>query len=214
MFSPDSPPGRASDPPHDPHANDAPPRKGWARRVIRNPFATTTSGVIFVLAVLVGIGGAYGGFNVFAKVTNTTAFCISCHEMEVGPYAEYKNSIHYANRTGIRVECADCHVPRDFGPKVMAKIIAAKDVWHHLLGTIDTPEKFEAHRLDMAERVWAKFEATESRECRVCHAFDAMDPDEQGRRAGLKHPDAMMEGRHCIECHKGIVHELPEGYEP
>jgi len=203
----------ASDHQSDP-TGDTRSRKGRLRRLIRNPFATTTGGVIFLLSLLLGLGVAYGGFNVFAKVTNTTEFCISCHEMEVGPYAEYKNSIHYANRTGIRVECADCHVPRDFGPKLWAKMIATKDLWHHLLGTIDTPEKFQAHRLDMAERVWAKFEATDSRECRECHAFEAMDPYEQGRRAGLKHPDAMQEGRHCIECHKGIVHELPEGYEP
>jgi len=199
--------------PHDQN-RDPQPRESKRWRLFRPPFATATGGIIFVMAVLLLVGTAYGGFNVFAKVTNTTAFCISCHEMEVGPYAEYKNSIHYANRTGIRVECADCHVPRDFGPKLWAKIIAAKDLWHHLLGTIDTPEKFEEHRLEMAERVWARFEATDSRECRECHAFEAMDPYEQGRRAGLKHPDAMQEGRHCIECHRGIVHELPEGYEP
>jgi nitrate/TMAO reductase-like tetraheme cytochrome c subunit len=197
----------------DSDAPDTPPRRGLFRRLWRNPFATTTSSVIFVLGALVVLGGAYGGFNVFAAATNTTEFCISCHEMEVGPYAEYKTTIHYANRTGIRVECADCHVPEPFFPKVMAKIIASKDVYHHLLGTIDTPEKFEARRLEMAERVWAKMEATESRECKKCHAFDSMDLREQGRRAEIKHPDAMTEGRHCIECHKGVVHELPEGYE-
>ncbi|WP_299437147.1 NapC/NirT family cytochrome c [uncultured Rhodospira sp.] len=197
----------ASDP------SDKPRRRGLFRWLWRNPFATTTSTTIFVLGLLVLIGGGYGGFTVFAKVTNSNEFCISCHEMEVGPYAEYKTSIHYANRTGMRVTCADCHVPRDFFPKLWAKIVASKDVYHHLLGTIDTPEKFEAHRLEMAERVWAKLEATQSRECRECHDFAAMDLFEQGRRAELKHPDAMMEGRHCIECHKGVVHELPEGYE-
>jgi nitrate/TMAO reductase-like tetraheme cytochrome c subunit len=197
----------ASDP------SDTPPRRGLFRRLWRNPFATTTSTIIFVLGLLVAFGGFYGGFTVFAKVTNTNEFCISCHEMEVGPYAEYKTSIHYSNRTGIRVDCADCHVPRAFFPKLMAKIVASKDLWHNILGTIDTREKFEEHRLEMAERVWAKMEATESRECRECHDFAAMDLYEQGRRAEINHPEAMMEGRHCIECHKGIVHELPEGYE-
>lgn len=190
-----------------------PRKRRLLRRLWRNPFASTASTTIFVLGLIVVVGGAYGGFNVFASVTSTTEFCISCHEMEANAYAEYKQSIHYANRTGIRTECADCHVPEPFFPKVMAKVIASKDVWHHLLGTIDTPEKYEAHRLRMAERVWAKMEATESRECKACHAFEAFDLREQGRRAEMKHPEAIEAGQHCIECHKGIVHDLPEGYE-
>jgi len=56
-------------------------------------------------------------------------------------------------------------------------------------------------------------EANGSRECRRCHDFEAMKLDDQGRRAKLKHPQAMQEGKHCITCHKGIVHELPKGYE-
>jgi len=192
---------------------DTPPRRSLLRRIWRNPFTSVVSTGVFILGTLVLVSATYGGFSVFAHTTNSLEFCISCHEMEVGPYAEYKTSIHYANRTGVRVVCADCHVPTAFFPKVMAKIIASKDVYHHLMGTIDTPEKFEARRLEMARRVWAKMEATESRECKSCHAFDAMDLREQGRRAEIKHPDAMTEGRHCIECHKGIVHELPEGYD-
>ena len=169
------------------------------------------------LALLV-VGGAamavlIGGFNVVAHHTNKMEFCISCHEMETGPYAEYKKTVHFANRTGVRAVCADCHVPKDFGPKLVAKVMAAKDVWHHLLGTIDTPEKFEERRLEMAKRVWAKMADSGSRECRGCHAFDAMNLDEQGRRAKLKHPQAKTDGTHCIACHKGIVHELPQGWE-
>lgn len=168
-------------------------------------------GLLFVGAAAMAV--FLGGFTVFAHYTNRMEFCISCHEMENGPYAEYKKTIHYSNRTGVRAECNDCHVPKDFGPKVMAKVMAAKDVWHHLLGTIDTPEKFEEHRLDMAKRVWAKMSASGSRECRNCHAFDAMNLEEQGRRAKLKHPQAKQDGKTCIDCHKGIVHELPQGYE-
>ncbi|MER2606330.1 MAG: NapC/NirT family cytochrome c [Siculibacillus sp.] len=169
----------------------------------------------FVLLVVGAVATALfvGGFTVFSAKTNTLEFCISCHEMQDGPYAEYKKTIHYQNRTGVRAVCADCHVPKDFGPKLLAKIVAAKDVYHHILGTIDTKEKFEEHRLDMAKRVWAKMEANGSRECRGCHAFESMNLEEQGRRAKLKHPVAMQDGKTCINCHKGIVHELPQGYE-
>lgn len=151
-------------------------------------------------------------FNVVANLTNRLDFCVSCHEMQQN-FTEYKKSIHYNNRTGVRAECADCHVPRDFGPKLVAKVVAAKDVWHTMLGTVDTKEKFEARRLDMAKRVWAKMEASGSRECLNCHRFDAMDLEQQGRRSKMKHPQAVQEGKTCIACHKGVVHELPEGFE-
>ena len=65
----------------------------------------------------------------------------------------------------------------------------------------------------MAERVWASMEATGSSECRNCHSFEAMDLEEQRRRPRTKHPEAMEEGKTCIDCHKGIAHSLPEDYE-
>lgn len=167
---------------------------------------------VLVLAGALGLGVFAVGANAAIEYTNRTEFCVSCHEMQIN-YEEYKHSSHYMNRTGVRVECADCHVPKEFGPKMAAKVIAVKDVWHTLIGSVDTPEKFHAARLGMAERVWAKMEATDSRECRTCHAFEAMDLDLQGRRSSMKHPRAMKEGQTCIECHKGIVHELPDGFQ-
>lgn len=175
--------------------------------------ATVTGGL---LLLIVGAGGAaafFGGFNVFAHYTNRLEFCISCHTMEAGPYAEYKKTIHFNNRTGVQATCANCHVPTDFFPKLIAKVWAVKDVYHELAGTINTPEKFEARRLQMARNVWSYMEKTESRSCRGCHDFEAMKLDEQGRRAKLKHPQAKTEGKHCINCHKGVAHELPKDYE-
>lgn len=145
--------------------------------------------------------------------TNSLEFCVSCHSMEQTVYQEYKESTHYKNSFGVRVGCPDCHVPKQYPDKLKAKVIAAKDVWHEILGTIDTKEKFEARRLEMAQRVWARMEETESQECRNCHGFDAMVFEDQGRRARRKHPKAQEDGKHCINCHKGIVHELPRDYE-
>ena len=87
--------------------------------------------------------------------------------------------------------------------------MAAKDVWGEIMGTIDTEEKFEAHRWKMANRVWATMEATDSRECRSCHSFDAMDPTEQQKTSRKKHKKAQKRGQTCIECHKGVAHEEP-----
>lgn len=174
---------------------------------------TVTGGFLLFAAGAAAIAIFVGGFQVFAERTGTIEFCTSCHEMADGPYAEYKKTLHYNNRTGVRATCSNCHVPHEFFPKLAAKIFAAKDVYHHLLGTIDTKEKFEEQRLVMAKRVWAFMESTRSRTCRNCHDFDAMNLDEQGRRAKLKHPQAKQDGKHCISCHKGVVHELPQGYE-
>ena len=169
-------------------------------------------------AILVagGIAGIvfWGGFNTFMEYTNTLRFCVSCHEMDQLVYQEYKKTIHYTNRTGVRVICSDCHVPKEWTPKLIRKIRATNELFHKILGSIDTPEKFEAKRLEMAEHVWASMEATDSRECRNCHSFEAMDFGKQRRRVRKIHPEAMREGKTCIDCHKGVAHKLPEGYDP
>ena len=46
---------------------------------------------------------------------------------------------------------------------------------HHFTGKVDTKEKFEKHRLEMAEREWARMKANNSQECRNCHNFNDMD---------------------------------------
>ena len=168
-------------------------------------------------AILVagGIGGIcfWGGFNTFMEYTNTLRFCVSCHEMDQLVFQEYKKTIHYTNRTGVRVICSDCHVPKEWTPKLIRKIRATNELFHKILGSIDTPEKFEAKRLELAEHVWASMEESDSRECRNCHSFEAMDFEKQRRRVRKIHPEAMREGKTCIDCHKGIAHKLPDDYE-
>jgi len=160
-------------------------------------------------AVLAGGVVLAGLFNVGLSYTNRTEFCISCHSMRWNA-AEWQESAHFMNHAGVRIGCANCHVPKAFLPKMKAKILAAKDVWHEILGTIDTKEKFEARRLEMAQRVWARLKASDSRECRTCHSWEAMELDEQDRVARKKHARAREEGKTCIDCHKGVTHELPE----
>ena len=162
-----------------------------------------------------GAGGIvfWGGFNTFMEYTNTLEFCISCHEMDQLVYREYQKTVHYKNRTGVRVICSDCHVPKAWTPKLIRKIKATNELFHKIVGTIDTPEKFEARRLEMAERVWASMHASDSQECRNCHSYEAMDFHKQTRRGAEKMQAAMEQGKTCIECHKGVAHKLPEDYE-
>ena len=152
----------------------------------------------------------WGGFNTAMEVTNTETFCISCHEMKENVYMEYKNTIHYSNSTGVRATCPDCHVPREWGHKVLRKIAATNELFHHFMGSIDSPEKFRARRLELAEHVWRGMKRTDSRECRNCHDFNSMDTNAQRDVAGEKHRQANARGETCIDCHKGIAHKLPE----
>lgn len=162
---------------------------------------------ITVGAAAAGFAGAIGASMVLES-TNTTEFCTSCHSMQWNE-AEWMDSAHYRNAAGVRAGCADCHVPQALGPKLGAKLIAARDVWGELTGIIDSEEKFEAHRWHMAKRVWARMEANDSRECRSCHAFEAMDLEEQDRTARKKHHKAPQRGKTCIECHRGVAHKMP-----
>ena len=158
---------------------------------------------------------AWGGFNTVLEATNTEAFCTSCHEMRDFVYQEYQETIHYKNRTGVRATCPDCHVPRPWVYKVIRKVQASNELFHKMLGTISTREKFEAHREELAKRVWDTMKSTESRECRNCHAYIYMDLAKQEKSAQKKHTLEYVResGKTCIDCHKGIAHHLPKGYE-
>ena len=151
----------------------------------------------------------WGGFNTAMEWTNREQFCISCHEMKDNVYQEYRNTIHYSNRSGVRATCPDCHVPKEWVPKIIRKIQASNEVLHKILGSIDTPEKFNAKRLELAEHEWARMKRTDSRECRNCHNFEYFDYSEQGRRSARMHQEGLNGGKTCIDCHKGIAHRLP-----
>ena len=165
---------------------------------------TTLGAALFFMIVGVIF---WGGFNTVMEATNTLDFCISCHEMEENVYQEYKKTIHYTNRSGVRATCSDCHVPDPWVHKVVRKIQASNEVVHKVLGTIDTPEKFDKKRLELAKNVWRAMKTTDSRECRNCHHFDSMNPEDQKKRSRKQHINGMKAGNTCIDCHKGIAHK-------
>ncbi len=172
-----------------------------SRRVI---FGTTVGGAMafFIIGIIF-----WGGFNTAMEATNNLEFCISCHEMRAGVYQEYKPTIHYSNRTGVRTTCSDCHVPDPWVHKVVRKLEATKELYHKIIGSIDTPEKFNAKRLQLARNVWRSMKSTNSRECRNCHNFESMNPELQKPRARKQHLNAFKSGQTCIDCHKGIAHQ-------
>lgn len=163
--------------------------------------------LFFILGIIF-----WGGFNWAMEQTNTQEFCISCHEMKDNVYAEYKPTIHYSNRTGVRATCSDCHVPKEWIHKVVRKIQASRELYHHFItGDVDTPEKFDAKRLHLAKNVWTAMKNTDSRECRNCHNLESMNPKFQIPRARKQHLEALKTGQTCIDCHKGIAHKDVRG---
>jgi len=178
---------------------------------LRSP-STATLGSLIVAGFVAGII-FWGGFNTAMEATNTEIFCIGCHEMKENVYQEYKETIHYSNRTGVRATCPDCHVPKPWIHKMVRKVQASNELLHKALGTIDTPEKFEEKRLQLAQNVWRSMKKTDSRECRNCHNYESMDFAEQQKRAVSNHSKGLEAGETCIDCHKGIAHSLPALYE-
>jgi len=172
---------------------------GWVKKI----------GPWTVIGLFAGGVIVWGGFNWALELTNTERFCISCHEMQENVFKEYRNTVHYTNRTGVRATCPDCHVPKQWVHKIVRKIQASNELWHHMLGSVDNPEKFNAKRAVLAQHEWDRMKRTDSRECRNCHGYDYMDYTEQGRRSSARHIKGFSEGKTCIDCHKGIAHSLP-----
>jgi len=62
----------------------------------------------------------------------------------------------------------------------------------------------------LAQHEWARLKANDSLECRNCHSDESMDITRQSPRAADFHQRLLFTGeKTCIDCHKGIAHELP-----
>lgn len=165
---------------------------------------------IVILLIGLAIGWVtLGGTQAIMHATSDTEFCLSCHSMQI-PYEEYQGSIHFSNAKGIRAECSDCHIPSEPLDYVWTKIRASKDIYHEFVtGKIDSEDKYEEHRMGMAQMVWDQMKANDSATCRSCHDFVAMDTYEQSEDAVKMHDYGKENGLTCIECHKGVAHFPP-----
>jgi cytochrome c-type protein NapC len=178
-------------------------------QALQRPSAKYSLGALIVVGVVVGAVAVPSFLFVIAE-TSTDEFCLGCHADNIG--LEMAGRPHYDNPTGLRVSCYECHLPRAFVPKVIAKTkTGIKDIYSTMLGTIDTPEKFEAHRMAMATSTWEHMNENDSRECRYCHDQTKWVLSKQSEKAQEYHAPALANGKTCIDCHKGIAHELPQG---
>jgi len=153
----------------------------------------------------------WGGFNTVLEATNTEEFCISCHTMEANVYQELQETVHWKNNSGVRATCPDCHVPHNWTDKIARKMQASKEVYAQIFGNYDEAGKFEERRLELAQHEWDRFSANGSLECKNCHNYDSMNFDGMSKGAQKAMKPAAEKDQSCLDCHKGIAHQLPEG---
>jgi cytochrome c-type protein NapC len=190
--------------------------RGGARRSIwSKPRSRWLLGIPMGGLVMLVLGVVFAsGFTVVLHATSSPQFCANaCHSMRDFVAPEVASSVHGKNGPGVAATCPDCHVPQPFLAMMIRKIQALREVWGEATGVLDTRDKFEAHRLAMAESVWAAMKSTGSRECRTCHNFEKMDFKAQDSFAARRHQAAMKKGETCIDCHTGVAHSLPAAKE-
>jgi cytochrome c-type protein NapC len=182
-------------------------KKLWGR--LTNPAVNAS----ILTLILIGLGvGAVSviAFDQTMAATNTEAFCTSCHTMAEGPFVMLQDTTHFSNKSGVRPTCSDCHVPKEFVPKMWRKIQASREVWGAITGIIDTKEKYLDHVATMKGREIARLRANDSQECRNCHEEDHMLLTEQTAKAREFHQKMHQENKTCIDCHQGLAHMSPD----
>ena len=162
--------------------------------------------------IVLGIVGLLA-FDYTMYATSTDEFCTSCHSMRDNSLAQLQTTVHFSNSSGISATCSDCHLPKEFVPKMVRKVEAAREVWGHWTGIIDTPEKYAAHAPAMKAREIARLKANASQECRNCHDSERMMLVAQSVKAQNYHRAMDRQGKTCIDCHAGLAHpdNMPGG---
>jgi len=163
-----------------------------------------------VVMGIVGGAGVVIATQMMVTQTGTTEFCSgSCHSMQ-WVAQEYKQSVHYVNRTGVGAGCHDCHIPHAY-PEVLwykAKI-GIHDAIQEARGVISTEEKFKKERLRLAKMVWTEFRETNSANCQHCHSFTPEIVAKQKEFVRPMHEKVLSNEATCIDCHKGVAHTEP-----
>lgn len=187
---------------------------GPIRRTLRRLFSPSARWSVFALLFIGTVVGAVAviGTQVSLAVTGTDEFCgTTCHSHQKFVYPDHKLSLHYANRTGVRAMCVDCHVPHSYPAKLFYKAEAGlTDAFAELRGTIATQEKFDKERWRLANIVWDEMRANNSANCRSCHDPAAWDSKKQSEDAVKQHKKFVAGKATCIDCHTGVAHKEPE----
>ena len=188
-------------------------RRGFFPRLWRRlstPSATWSVLALACIGLVIGAGGVIAT-QVMVAATGTNEFCGgACHSMR-WVANEYRQTGHYANRTGVRAGCHDCHIPHAYPELLWYKAKAGiKDAIAEARGVISTEEQFRKERLRLAKAVWAEYRANNSENCQTCHAFSPAIVAKQKEFVRPMHQQVLDRAATCIDCHKGIAHTAPD----
>jgi len=193
--------------------SDAPESKsaksaGFVRRLLLNP---RFSGLLLVIAFVVGAGFALPFFDYTDRYFSSEAFCSdSCHVMTATVVKELHESDHYNGNSGVRATCKDCHVSEGLTAAMWDHVIGTKELVAFIMG-VRTVEDFEEVRFETANRQRLKMVKNDSKTCRSCHTMAAIKPERT--RGQKQHAEAQKTGTTCIACHYNLVHKEVEPSE-
>lgn len=150
---------------------------------------------MIILPALLTVLFLYFGDRV-VRYTSTNQFCYSCH---THPHAEesWRKSAHYDNKSGIYVQCAECHLPPPGNVRyLMAKAKhGAKDVYGYIF---KDPESINWEAKRTVEKA-VKFTYDES--CVKCHQnLFPMQLSVDGQQAHLYY-NQNQDDLSCLNCH-------------
>jgi trimethylamine-N-oxide reductase cytochrome c-type subunit TorC len=161
---------------------------------------------------LIVIGGVVGAGTIIASTeinrrTSTDTFCTSCHSMAtLVADPRFQQSGHKANAAGVRVGCADCHIPPgNWFVETFAHFSSGlKDVVADYTRNFDDPAVWQKRRTELAVEVRDLMRRNDSITCRKCHDAAAIRPASDAGRSA--HAALQQGGATCIDCHANIVH--------
>ncbi len=162
--------------------------------------------ILFILVgICLGVTLSLGGAEIVERTSGIT-FCSKCHSMQ-GVAKAYLADIHGGNnKNGVKVKCADCHLPHDnvFTYMTAKAYTGIKDV----LG-----ELFWADDIDWVTHLEKRKEFTYTSGCKKCHNLDAIQYEIP--KAYLAHRDFKTGVVHsCIQCHQHVGHKNIKAHLP
>jgi formylglycine-generating enzyme len=160
----------------------------------RNFFLRGRRYIVLVTALLTVLF-LYAGDRI-VRYTSTNEFCFSCH---AHPHAEasWKLSAHYDNRSGVFVQCAQCHLPP---PGNLRYLLAkakhgANDVYHQIF---TGPENIN---WEAKKNVESAVRFTYDESCINCHQnLFPLQLSRDGQQAHLYY-NQNQDDLSCLNCH-------------
>lgn len=179
--------------------------------LLKNYFKSGVSGILLLVFSIFFIGVGVGIVYVshFAvKVTSNEDFCISCHTMR--PMVEsYRDSLHgNRNRTGVKAECVDCHLPSS--NNIVYYLYSKTKTGLH---DIYAQTFYDLDKIDWHANRKRREEFTYDSGCLNCHG-NLRNVGAKNRKAFRAHREYFSGStdKKCVSCHENVGHKNLKKY--